>query len=379
MATQGPIVLAAGGTGGHLFPAQALAEELAGRDHALALLTDRRGGDYSGALGAIETHQINAASPSGGLVTKLRGLISLAGGVFQARALLRRLRPSAVVGFGGYPSVPTVLAAANAHIPTVIHEQNAVMGRANRLLVSRADRIATSFDSVARLGAHNRKRASRTGNPVRAAIGAIGALPYPALEPGGRLNLLVLGGSLGATVMSRVVPAALILLEPEQRARIHLVQQCRAEDIDAVRATYDEAGIRAELATFFDDMAQRLGAAHLIICRAGASTVAELPTAGRPAILVPYPHATDDHQTANAKALTLTDGAWLMAEPDFTTDTLCARLQSFLETPETLTKAASRLAIAARPEAAKLLADLVEALADGDDEDSMEGQREAAA
>ncbi|MHA1108816.1 MAG: undecaprenyldiphospho-muramoylpentapeptide beta-N-acetylglucosaminyltransferase [Alphaproteobacteria bacterium] len=358
------IVLAAGGTGGHVFPARALAEELTARGNRLVLITDRRGGDIGGALPDMETHRINAASPAGGARSKLEGLAQLGMGVLQARALLRRIAPDAVVGFGGYPSVPTVWAATRMRLATLIHEQNAVMGRANRLLAPRSDRIATSFAEIERVRPQDVVKIVHTGNPVREAIAAIGALPYPDPANGaGGFNLLVIGGSLGARIMSDVVPAAIARLTRPARERLSVVQQCRPEDLEPVQKIYTDAGVEFRLAPFFDDMPACLGAAHLVISRAGASSVAELAAAGRPAILVPYAHAADDHQSANARSAEQAGGAWMMPERGFSPESAAVRIKTLLDRPDELAAAAERQRGAGRSDAAARLADAVEALA----------------
>ena len=375
-----PIVLA----GGHVFPARALAEELSRRGRRLVLITDRRGDAVGGALADIETHRINAASVTGGAGSKLKGLALLGVGVLQARALLRRNPPDAVVGFGGYPSVPTMWVATRMRLPTVIHEQNAVMGRANRLLAPRVMKIATSFARVERIRPQDTHKVVHTGNPVRAAVAAVGALPYPAGAGGAhKLRILILGGSQGAHVMSAVVPAAIAALPSAARAGLAVTQQCREDDIATVRETYDRAGVGAELAPFFDDIPRHLGEAHLVISRAGASTVAELAASGRPAILVPYPHAAHDHPNANAHAAEAAGGAWTMPQDGFTADAVAARIESLLGCPETLAQAAARQLEAGRPDAARRLADMVDALADpdsnGSDQTEPATPREAAA
>ncbi|MBT5049025.1 MAG: undecaprenyldiphospho-muramoylpentapeptide beta-N-acetylglucosaminyltransferase [Rhodospirillaceae bacterium] len=364
MIGRGPIVLAAGGTGGHVFPAQALAEILTARGWRIALVTDSRGTAFGESVAGVETHRIRAASFSGGILTKLKGLIQLGLGLIQARNLLRRLSPSAAVGFGGYPSVPTMWAATGIRLPTLIHEQNAVLGRANRLLAPRVDRIATSFEEIQGIQPKDRQKVVLTGNPVRAAITAIASQPYPqrqnADDP---LNLLIFGGSQGATILSDVVPAAIAALTDKARQQLRVVQQCRAEDLDRVRKVYSDAGIQAELAPFFDDMPARLAATHLVVARAGASTIAEVTSAGRPVLLVPYRHAMDDHQTANARAIEEAGGGWMLSEDDFTPSTLKDRLQAFLATPDLLTRAAAGAHNAGRTDAADSLADAAEALA----------------
>lgn len=357
-AAQRPIVLATGGTGGHVFPAEALAEALAARGLPLALVTDRRARQWKGEGTQYEVHHIDAGSPSGSLLAKARGTVALARGFMQASALLRRLRPRLAVGFGGYASVPTLFAASMAGLPTVIHEQNAVLGRANRLLAGRVTCIATAFAQVR--FAEGRK-VHQVGNPVRAEIAALREQPYRAPEPGGPMHLLVTGGSQGAAVFSRIVPAAIAMLSEADRMRLHIVQQCRPEDLARVQQDYAALGVPAELAPFFSDIPARLAGAHLVVARAGASTVAELTVCGRPSILVPYPHATDDHQTANARAIDGVGAALLMADAAFTPQALADRLAVWLRDPAPLAGMAAAAAALGRPDAASRLADLVQA------------------
>lgn len=359
-ATSSLVVLAGGGTGGHVFPAQALAGELAGRGCRLALVTDRRGAGIGGAIPGLEVHRVRAGPLAGTRGARLLlGGVNLALGTLQARGLLARLRPQAVVGFGGYASVPTILAASFAGMPTAIHEQNALLGRANRKLAARVDRIATSFRGSEGLPAAAEAKVRWTGMPVRAAVVAERATPYPGIEPDGPCRVLVLGGSQGATVFADVVPRAVGLMPERLRSRLRLAQQCRPEDLDRTRRAYAEIGVAAELSAFFEDAVERLAAAHLLVARSGASSVAEATVIGRPAILVPYPHAVDDHQTANAHALDEVGAAWLMPEDGFTPDALAARLKSLFGLPETLENAAACAHAAGRPDAAARLADLV--------------------
>ncbi|MEO5336961.1 MAG: undecaprenyldiphospho-muramoylpentapeptide beta-N-acetylglucosaminyltransferase [Magnetospirillum sp. WYHS-4] len=354
------IVLAAGGTGGHVFPAEALAVELLGRGCRLALVTDRRGGAYGGALGSLETHRIQAGGLAGkSLLARLRAVPELLIGTFQARALLARLMPSVVVGFGGYASVPTMMAAALSGVATALHEQNAVLGRANRLLAHRVKRIATSFEAVDAVPPEARDRLVHTGMPVRPAIAAVRERPYPELSSDGPVDLLVLGGSQGARVLSDVLPAAVGLLPEGLRHRLSIVQQCRPEDLERTAAAYADRGLTPTLSAFFDDVPERLAACHLLIGRAGASTVAEATAVGRPSILVPYPHAIDDHQSANAHAVDEAGAGWLMQQDSFTPETLAARLQALLAQPAILAKAAACAHAAGRPDAAARLGDLV--------------------
>jgi UDP-N-acetylglucosamine--N-acetylmuramyl-(pentapeptide) pyrophosphoryl-undecaprenol N-acetylglucosamine transferase len=358
----GLVVLAAGGTGGHLFPARALAAELASRGRTLALVTDHRGAGFGESLGDVAVHTVRAAAVTGrGLLGRLGGLANVALGVLQARRLLARLKPSGVVGFGGYASVPAVLAAAQLGVPTVIHEQNAVLGRANRLLAPRARAIATSFAETSRIAPADQARAEHTGNPVRSEVAAIGETPYPAPQPGEALSILITGGSQGAAVMTQVVPGALSSLSGlPSRHPLRVVQQCRPEDVDSARAQYEAAGIEAELAAFFDDLPVRLGAAQLVIARAGASTVTELTAAGRPAILVPLPTATDDHQSANARTVEAAGAGWVIDQRDFTSEALAAQVAELIAEPARLVEAAACAKAAGAPQAASRLADLVE-------------------
>lgn len=359
------VVLAAGGTGGHMFPAEALARELLARGFRVALVTDRRGHAFGDRLPGVALHRIPAGRVGGGVVTKVVGLAELALGTVTAGRLLRSLGPAAVVGFGGYPSVPTMLAATRLDLPTMLHEQNAILGRANRLLAPRVRRIATSFPDVGGLRAGDRSRIVETGNPVRPAVAALRTASYAAPAPDGACTLLVLGGSQGARILSEVIPAAVEKLPRELRARLAIMQQARPEDIEGVRRAYAAQGVNAELATFFDDVPARLARAHLVISRSGASTVAELEVIGRPALLVPYLHAADDHQTANARALERAGAAWVMPQLDFTASALATKLTELLAAPRALVAAAEAAQRLARPDAAQRLADLVIAIAGG--------------
>ncbi|KIL96800.1 UDP-N-acetylglucosamine--N-acetylmuramyl-(pentapeptide) pyrophosphoryl-undecaprenol N-acetylglucosamine transferase [Paramagnetospirillum magnetotacticum MS-1] len=354
------IALSAGGTGGHVFPAEALASVLLERGYHLALITDKRGAAYGGTLGKLETFRISAGSIAGrGKLKVLRSALELGVGLIQARSILKRIRPAAMIGFGGYASVPGMAAAALAGIPTAIHEQNAVLGRANRLLAGHVRRIATSFAEVSHVEPKLTQKLVHTGMPVRAGILACRDTAYAEIGATGPIELLVLGGSQGARILSEVVPAALARLPEPLRTRIRISQQCRPEDLDAVRRAYEGTGIDATLESFFADVPERLAGAHLVIARAGASTVAELTTLGRPAILVPYPFAIDDHQTANAHAAEDCGGAWLMQQDSFSPESLADRLQSLFTHPEALTRTAACARNVGRPDAAEALADLV--------------------
>ena len=289
-------------------------------------------------------------------------VLGLMRAVIQAAFVLRRIRPAAAVGFGGYPSVPPLVASGRLGIPSVLHEQNAVLGRANRMLARRASAIATSFPETERIPRHRTDLVSYVGNPVRAAIAALRGAPYDPPAPDGTFRLLVIGGSQGARIFAEIVPAAIAALPQALRQRIEVNQQCRPEDLAGVERSYAEAGAKAQLAPFFNDMPTRLGEAHLVICRAGASTVAELAAAGRPAILVPLPIAADDHQSANGRALVATGAATMIVQEEFTPERLAQELTTLMAAPAQLAQRASAARKFARPDAAQALADLVEGL-----------------
>ena len=355
------IALAAGGTGGHMFPALSLARALAARGAVPVLFTDARGAALPADLARIETHRVRAGGvASGSALKRLRGAAELAFGVFEARGAMRRLAPAAAVGFGGYVSVPPLLAAARAGVPTLVHEQNAVLGRANRLLARRVDRIACSFERVAAIREADQAKCVHTGNPVRAEIAQLLAEPYA--PPGEAIHLLVFGGSQGAAIFSRVVPEAMARLPSAIKSRLRVAQQCRPEHVETVAAAYRAYAIQAETRAFFDDMPRRLAWSHLVVARAGASTTAELACAGRPAILIPYAAAVDDHQTANARALVDAGGAWLLTEREATPERLADELARRLTDASALEAAAVRVRALARPRAAEALADAVFAL-----------------
>lgn len=361
MADKPLIVLAAGGTGGHVFPAEALARELKGRGYRLALLTDSRGDAYGGALGEIDTHRVRAGGIAGkGPIAKIKSVIKLALGTWQARGLLKEMKPSAVVGFGGYASIPTMMAASLAKMATVLHEQNAILGRANRLLADRARAIAVSFPESRGIPARSQRKVTHTGMPVRSGVLAVRDTPYPSFTDSRPFNILVLGGSQGARILSDVIPEAMGQLTDALKKRIRITQQCRPEDLEQVRGTYKRLGIDAELEIFFNDVPERLAAAHLVISRSGASTVAELLAVGRPALLVPYRHAIDDHQSLNAHAVDEVGAGWLIPETDFTAESLASRLESMFGMPMILEKAAEAARKTGRPDATECLADLVE-------------------
>lgn len=355
-----PIVIAAGGTGGHFFPAEALAAELLTRGHRIVLMTDARSGARTSPVFANhEQHVIKGAGIAGrGILRAAKALAALAAGIVQARAILANLQPALIVGFGGYPCVAPILAARllRRRPAIILHEQNAVLGRANRFLARGTTNLALTLGDTGRLP--KCVPMTVTGNPVRPAVAALAATAYE--PPTGRIYLLILGGSLGARIFSDIVPAALAELPNALKSRLSVVQQCRTEDLDRVRTAYAQDGIAADLSPFFPEIAARLATAHLVIARAGASTVAEITVAGRPSILVPLPGAIDDHQTANATALASRHAAWIMPQPAFTQANLATSLTTLLSNPAQLTAAAAAARAQARPDAAARLADLVE-------------------
>ncbi len=360
-----PVVIAAGGTGGHFFPAEALAAALIGRGHRVVLMTDARSGGLSSATFAgHERHVLHGAGIAGrGIWRGAKAVAGMTAGLAQARGILAGLGAGCVVGFGGYPCVAPVVASRllRRRPAVILHEQNAVLGRANRLLAGSADVLALGFAGTKAIPA--RALTEVTGNPVRPAIAALAGMPYaaPGCAAGQRIRLLVLGGSLGARVFSDVVPAAIGLLPAGLRARLSVVQQTRPEDLARVEAAYAAFGMTAELSPFFADVADRLEAAHLVIGRAGASTVAELSVVGRPAILVPLPGAIDDHQWANARALGEAGGAFVIPQPAFSQTLLARRLAELLTDSAALQRMAEAAGSQASAEAADHLADLVEA------------------
>jgi UDP-N-acetylglucosamine--N-acetylmuramyl-(pentapeptide) pyrophosphoryl-undecaprenol N-acetylglucosamine transferase len=362
-ARQRLVLLAAGGTGGHMFPAEATARELMARGHRVALVTDRRGAGLADRFAGAEVLTIAAGGVAGrDLLQRGLAVLRLGTGLLQARRLIARLKPDAALGFGGYASLPTMGAALLAGVPTALHEQNAVLGRANRLLAPRMRLIATSFEGTRAIREADQAKVVVTGNPVRPDIAALAGAPYQ--PPGERepFRLLVTGGSQGARVFGRVVPGAIARLPVDLRARLKIDQQARPEDLETVTAAYRDAGVAAEVAAFFKDMPARLAVCHLLICRAGASTCAELTASGRPAILVPYPHAIDDHQMANAQAIDTAGGAWLIPERCFDEAKLARRLEALVAMPETLASAARAAHAVGRVDAAGRLAAVVERL-----------------
>ncbi|MEO7635524.1 MAG: undecaprenyldiphospho-muramoylpentapeptide beta-N-acetylglucosaminyltransferase [Sphingomicrobium sp.] len=358
-------VLAAGGTGGHMVPAHALAAELKSRGHGVLLITDERGARFPGLFKGVPVHILPAGRLGGGPIGWLRALRSVLAGRAEAKRLYRTHPPDAVIGFGGYPALPALLAASSLGVPALLHEQNAVIGRVNRLLVGGAAAIGTAYDEIDRLKPAHRTKAVVIGNPVRAEIARLGELPFPPFDEAAPLKILVTGGSQGATILGRVVPEGLGLLAASLRRRLQVVQQCRPEDIAKVRQRYADLGIPAELLTYIEDMPAKLADAHLVIGRAGASTIAELTAAGRPAILIPYAAATDDHQTANAREMVKAGGARAIQEGGFTPAVLARQIEAMAADPAALENAAARALSVGRPHAARDLADLAERIAEG--------------
>lgn len=362
------VLLAAGGTGGHLFPAEALSQALQRRGVSVELVTDLRAIEFTSGFPAAAVHAVPAATPSGrSILDKIKAGIDIAKGVLAARKLLAQLQPDVVVGFGGYPTVPPILAASMGKFATVLHEQNAVVGRANRFLSSRVDVIGTGFAKVGGLSDEARAKCVHVGNPVRAAVTYASAAPYRPPEAEGPLRVLVFGGSQGARVMADVVPTAIQQLSPEEQARLIIVQQARVEDNKRVSSVYQRLGVRHEVSHFFDNLPEQMAAAQLVIARSGASTVAELSVIGRPSILVPLPGALDQDQMANAKTLGAIGAATVIAQPEFTPKRLAAELSKALADPGGLTAAAAAAKSACIPDAAERLAELVIATARGVD------------
>jgi len=355
-------VLAAGGTGGHLIPAFALAAELHARGHHVALITDERGANIPGKPDFLPAHVLPAGRFGKNPLGWPAGVRAVLEGRAMALRLFEHFQPSAIVGFGGYPALPALLAATAVKLPSIVHEQNAVLGRVNRLLAGRVNAIATSYESVDRLAPKHAHKVHLVGNPVRAEVLGLRDQDFPAFSEESLLRILVTGGSQGARVLSEVVPDGLAMLPPALRQRLQVTQQARPEDLEAVRKRYAEHGIPAELGTYFEDMHERLADAHLFIGRAGASTIAELTAVGRPAILVPLPIATDDHQAANTREMVKAGGARMVRQEAFQPKELAKQIQAMAMNPASLANAAHCAFNCGRPDAARDLADLVETM-----------------
>ncbi len=372
--SKGIVLLAAGGTGGHVFPAEALAFKLRERGYSVHLVTDSRAERYAGKFPADEIHVVPSATiGSKNPVTVARSLWKLWTGMRAAKQLIQRLKPVIVVGFGGYPTVPPLLAATRLGVPSMLHEQNAVMGRANKALAPRVKAIAGGF--LPENGGAFSGKTIATGNPVRPAILAAAEQPYVPSHPREPFNLVVFGGSQGAQYFSKAMPTAISLIDDALRARLRVTQQVRPEDMEMVRGCVAQLQMGADIAPFFNDMAERLARAHLVICRSGASTVSEISVIGRPAVFVPYPHALDHDQAANAAALAATGGARVIAQAELSPERLASILTHAMNEPEKLAGMAAAAKLAGKPDAANLLADMVEAIAAGKTVAELKGAR----
>jgi UDP-N-acetylglucosamine--N-acetylmuramyl-(pentapeptide) pyrophosphoryl-undecaprenol N-acetylglucosamine transferase len=357
------IVLSAGGTGGHLFPAQALAGELQKRGRKIVVMTDKRFKNYATSFPGVTVETVpSAAFSDRSILGLLASPFEIVGGVVMSLIKLARLKPAAVVGFGGYPSVPVMVAAILLRKPTAIVTPDALLGRANRLVMNHVRLIAANLPLV-RFLPKDMKKVVYTGNPMRPEAIALAGAPYDAPQAGGPLKLLVFGGSQGARVFSELLPAALKLLSPEERARIDLVQQSRPEDLEAAKAAFAQLGVEAELAPFFTDLPARMAASHLVIARSGAGTVSELALIGRPAILVPLPHALDDNQTPNADALANAGGGWRLRQNELTPQKLAEMLRAILADPTSLAPKAAAARAIAKADGTERFADAVEQIA----------------
>jgi len=350
------IVLTAGGTGGHVFPAEALAKELSAKEAEICFITDRRGNSFSDRFPDIKEYRIFAGAYAGKpLLKKLFALFLMAVGLFQSLFILRKIKPAAVVGFGGYAAFPASFAAGLLKIPLILHEQNSVLGGANRVLAKRASLIATTFPAVERIPAGI--ASAYTGVPVRPQILALRNKPYQA--PTDQFDLLIFGGSQGASIFSRVIPEALKALPDNLKKRLNVTQQCRAADLPEVQKAYENSGLNVELNSFFSDIADRFEKTHLVICRAGASSLAELCIAGRPSLIVPILRSPDVHQLKNARFIAKNNGAFLCEEPDFTPDWLTAKITELMNNPHLLEQTAQCARKLGKPDAVALFADAV--------------------
>lgn len=349
------VVLTAGGTGGHIFPAEAVAIALKQHGATVSIVSDARFAKYGGHLNDFETHILPSSALSGNVFKKAKGVLSLLRGYKKARALLKEKQPDVVIGFGGYPSLTTMLAATHLGCKTLIHEQNSVLGKTNRMLAKKVTAIATSFDEVKYLTPSMQQKTTFTGNPVRAPICALAEEAYIPPSKDDIMNVLVIGGSQGASVFSDVVPKAIKLLPKKCQKNIHISQQCRPAETEATAEAYINMHVDADIHTFFTDMPARLKAAHIVVARAGASTVTELAVAGRPSVLIPYPYATDDHQNINAHMLEKAGAAWVMEQNVFTPQALADLFETCLNNPENLQKASAAAKNVAKPHAVDAL------------------------
>lgn len=370
-------MMTAGGTGGHLFPAKALAQELSWRGYAVDLITDPRGDSFGADFPARQVYKVPSATFKGrSPIEATKTVAKLSSGFHMAYRIFGDVRPKAIIGFGGYPTIPPILAALARGIPTVIHEANAVMGRANRLLGPMVRAIAYSFEPTKFLEGKLLSKAYLTGIPLRQSVLNARERMYVSPTPGGQLNLLVFGGSQGARFFSDTMPPTLHLLPEEIRERLMVVQQCRAEDIDRVFDAYERAGVAAELATFFEDLPERMATAHLVVSRAGATTIAELCAVGRPAILVPLPHSLDNDQLENATRFERAGGGWCYQEPVMTPERMAGVIRRLFEEPGTLIRAAAAAKSMARYDAVEQLANVIESVMNEEPEDKKASQSE---
>ena len=381
--TRPSIVMTAGGTGGHLFPAKSLAQELSWRGYAIDLITDMRSSKFDSDFPAREVYRVRAATFKGrSPIEATKTVAKLSSGFHMAYRILGEIKPQAVIGFGGYPTIPPMLAALTRGIPTLTHEQNAVMGRANRLLGPMVRAVAYSFEDTKFLEGKLLNKAYLTGTPLRRAVLNMRTQVYNSPPPDGQLNLLVFGGSQGARFFAEIMPAALYLLPEHIRDRLLVVQQCREEDIENVFDAYERAGVAAELATFFDDLPERMATSHLVVSRAGATTIAELCCVGRPAVLVPLPHSLDNDQYENATRFERGGGGWVYEEAAMTSERFAGVVRRLFEEPGSLIRAASAAKAMARYDAVERLADVVESVIEqkpSDEQARIEGKERAEA
>ncbi len=359
------VMICAGGTGGHMFPALALANDLLSRDCEVVMITDERTVKYTQGHDKLIVHVIKSSSFPSGLIGKIKGLALLMVGYFQSQRLISKYQPDIAIGFGGYPSLPPMVAAQRRNVSTVIHEANAILGRANAYLAPKATRIALSLQDMSSVRDEDIPRAVVTGNPIRSDIAALYTHPYNSPDTDTDFRITVMGGSLGAKVMANHVPKALAALPEDLKVRLNITQQCHEEDIEHVKKTYTDAGITASLKQFIDDVPEVLKQTHLVIARSGASTVAEVSVAGIPAIYIPYPHHADHQQRVNAESISKQGGAWVIEQKDLSSSVLAKRIEGLMRSPEALFKAAEAARSCAKPEATRKLGNLVIALIKG--------------
>ncbi len=352
------IVLAAGGTGGHTFPAESVAKELISRGYNnIHLITDSRFKNYSQKFDGVKIHYVKSSTNPKSVIGKALAAIKIVYGIIQTFFLFQKIKPSIVIGFGGYPSFPAMIVGVFlSKSKTAIHEQNAVAGRVNALLANRVDLFASSFEQVSKIDMRKVKFV-HTGNPVRSEIVAINSIDYADFSGDGNFNILVTGGSQGTSIFSQIIPSAIATLPENLREKITISHQCRKEDLNVTSGIYENLGVKAEVATFFNDIPTRLSQAHLVICRAGASSIFEILVAGRPAILVPYPFAKDNHQAVNAEIIENHTAVWVMNQESLTAQTLAARIEAAMTIPNVLKLMASRAKNIAIPDATKKVTD----------------------